>query len=151
MLSLPIRMQFISVMPTNLYGPNDNYDLKNSHVLPALIRKFHEARINRESDVTIWGTGEPKREFLHVDDVADACFFLMENYNDPGLVNVEAEGPHHYGTRRIVSANRGLQLVRSAGSVQTRRHTPQTNGRIKNGSHGLEGPGFAGRWDTEGV
>jgi GDP-L-fucose synthase len=79
---------FISAMPTNLYGPNDRYDLKNSHVLPALIRKFHEAKINKEPFVTIWGTGEPKREFLHVDDVADACIFLMENYNDPGLVNV---------------------------------------------------------------
>jgi len=79
---------FISVMPTNLYGPNDQYDQKNSHVLPALLRKFHEAKINQEPFVTIWGTGEPKREFLHVDDVADACLFLMENYNDPGLVNV---------------------------------------------------------------
>ena len=79
---------FISAMPTNLYGPNDHYDLKNSHVLPALIRKFHEAKINKEPFVTIWGTGEPRREFLHVDDVADACVFLMENYNDPGLVNV---------------------------------------------------------------
>src|SRR6185437_2870719 len=79
---------FISVMPTNLYGPNDNYDLNNSHVLPALIRKFHEAKINREPAVTIWGSGEPKREFLYVDDLADACFFLMQNYNEPGLVNV---------------------------------------------------------------
>jgi GDP-L-fucose synthase len=79
---------FISVMPTNLFGPNDHYDLKNSHVLPALIRKFHEAKMNREPFVTIWGTGEPKREFLHVDDVAEACLFLMENYNEPGLVNV---------------------------------------------------------------
>ena len=79
---------FISAMPTNLYGPNDHYDLKNSHVLPALIRKFHEAKINKEPFVTIWGTGEPKREFLHVDDLADACVFLMENYNEPGLVNV---------------------------------------------------------------
>jgi GDP-L-fucose synthase len=79
---------FISVMPTNLYGPNDHYDLKNSHVLPALIRKFHEAKINDEPAVTIWGTGEPKREFLHVDDVAEACIFLMEHYNEPGLVNI---------------------------------------------------------------
>lgn len=79
---------FISVMPTNLYGPNDHYDLKNSHVLPALIRKFHEAKINNEPAVTIWGTGEPKREFLHVDDVAEACIFLMEHYNEPGLVNI---------------------------------------------------------------
>jgi GDP-L-fucose synthase len=79
---------YISAMPTNLYGPNDHYDLKNSHVLPALIRKFHEAKINKDPFVTIWGTGEPKREFLHVNDVADACVFLMENYNDAGLVNV---------------------------------------------------------------
>jgi GDP-L-fucose synthase len=75
-------------MPTNLYGPNDHYDLKNSHVLPALIRKFHEAKINKEPFVTIWGTGEPKREFLHVNDLAEACLFLMENYNEAGLVNV---------------------------------------------------------------
>jgi GDP-L-fucose synthase len=79
---------FISAMPTNLYGPNDHYDLKNSHVLPALIRKFHEAKINKEPFVTIWGTGEPRREFLHVYDVADACIFLMENYDEAGLVNV---------------------------------------------------------------
>lgn len=79
---------FISVMPTNLYGPNDHYDLKNSHVLPALIRKFHEAKINNEPFVTIWGTGEPKREFLHVSDLAEASLFLMENYDEPGLVNV---------------------------------------------------------------
>jgi GDP-L-fucose synthase len=79
---------FISVMPTNLYGPNDNYDLNNSHVLPALIRKFHEAKVNGAPAVTLWGTGTPKREFLHADDVADACFYLMQNYNEPGLVNV---------------------------------------------------------------
>ncbi len=79
---------FISAMPTNLYGSNDNYDLKNSHVLPAMIRKFHEAKIKQEPFVTIWGTGEPKREFLHVDDLAEACVFLMKNYDDPGLVNV---------------------------------------------------------------
>jgi GDP-L-fucose synthase len=79
---------FISAMPTNLYGPNDNYDLQNSHVLPAMIRKFHEAKINNEPFVTIWGSGEPKREFLHVEDVADACLFLMENYNEAGLVNI---------------------------------------------------------------
>ncbi|HEV3221405.1 MAG TPA: GDP-L-fucose synthase [Puia sp.] len=79
---------FISVMPSNLYGPNDHYDLKNSHVLPALIRKFHEAKINNEPFVTIWGTGEPKREFLHVTDLAEACLFLMENFNEPGFVNV---------------------------------------------------------------
>jgi GDP-L-fucose synthase len=79
---------FISVMPTNLYGPNDNYDLKTSHVLPALLRKFHEAKIKGEKEVVMWGTGSPLREFLHVDDLADACLFLMENYDEPGLVNI---------------------------------------------------------------
>ena len=79
---------FISVMPTNLYGPNDNYDLNNSHVLPALLRKFHEAKKNKFTAVEIWGTGTPKREFLHTDDVADACFFLMEKYNQQGQINV---------------------------------------------------------------
>ena len=79
---------YISVMPTNLYGPNDNYDLKNSHVLPALIRKFHEAKINNDPFVTIWGSGEPKREFLHVDDLAEACVFLMNHFDEAGLVNV---------------------------------------------------------------
>ena len=79
---------FISAMPTNLYGPNDNYDLKNSHVLPAMIRKFHEAKSNGDAFVTIWGTGEPRREFLHADDLADACYFLMQEYDEPGLINV---------------------------------------------------------------
>ncbi len=79
---------FISVMPTNLYGPNDNYDLKNSHVLPALIRKFHEAKLEGKKEVEIWGTGSPKREFLHADDLADACVYLMDKYSEPGLVNI---------------------------------------------------------------
>jgi GDP-L-fucose synthase len=72
---------FISVMPTNLYGPNDNYDLKTSHVLPALLRKFHESKLSHSPTVTIWGTGKPMREFMHVDDLAEACIFLMEKYN----------------------------------------------------------------------
>lgn len=72
---------FISVMPTNLYGPNDNFDLETSHVMPALIRKFYEAKINNEPEVIVWGTGKPLREFLHVDDMADACVYLMENFN----------------------------------------------------------------------
>jgi GDP-L-fucose synthase len=79
---------FISVMPTNLYGPNDNYDLQKSHVLPALIRKFHEAKKNQTPHVMMWGTGTPKREFLHVDDLAAACFYLMQTYNESGLVNI---------------------------------------------------------------
>jgi GDP-L-fucose synthase len=79
---------FISVMPTNLYGPNDNYDLNKSHVLPALIRKFHEAKKENKPEVVMWGTGSPKREFLHVNDLADACFYLMQNYSEEGLVNI---------------------------------------------------------------
>jgi len=79
---------FISVMPTNLYGPNDNYDLNNSHVLPAMIRKFHEAKLEGKDKVEIWGTGTPMREFLYVDDLADACVHLMLNYNDSEIVNI---------------------------------------------------------------
>ncbi|MBL0072885.1 MAG: GDP-L-fucose synthase [Bacteroidetes bacterium] len=86
------RMQYgcdyISVMPTNLYGPNDNYDLKNSHVLPALMRKFYEAIKNGAPEVEIWGSGKPMREFLHVDDLADACYFLMNNYSGEGFFNI---------------------------------------------------------------
>ena len=79
---------FISVMPTNLYGPNDNYDLNNSHVLPALMRKFLTAKRNGDNSVTIWGTGQPRREFLHSEDLANACLFLMKNYNELGIVNI---------------------------------------------------------------
>jgi GDP-L-fucose synthase len=79
---------FISAMPTNLYGPGDNYDLKSSHVLPALLRKFHDAKANKEPTVTVWGTGNPRREFLHSDDAASACYFLMQHYDEPGIVNV---------------------------------------------------------------
>ncbi len=93
----------ISLMPTNLYGPGDNFDLQNSHVLPALIRKFHEAKANQESTVTIWGTGTPKREFLYVDDMADASVFLMENYSDADIVNV--------GTGEDVSIRELAELV----------------------------------------
>ncbi len=79
---------YISVMPTNLYGPDDNYDLNNSHVVPALIRKFHQAKINNKLFVEVWGTGEPLREFLHVDDMADACVFLMKNYEGNEFINI---------------------------------------------------------------
>ncbi|MCD4694384.1 GDP-L-fucose synthase [bacterium] len=82
------RTNFISAMPTNLYGPNDNFDLENSHVLPALIRKFHEAKINNKKEIVIWGSGKPKREFLYVDDLADACIFLMNNYNKNEPINI---------------------------------------------------------------
>jgi len=80
---------FISVMPTNLYGPNDNFDIQNAHVLPALIRKFHEAKVAGQKEVVVWGTGSPRREFLYVDDLADACIFLMNNYNNsPEIINI---------------------------------------------------------------
>ena len=79
---------FISVMPTNLYGPHDNFDLESSHVLPALLRRFHEAKIENKPHVIAWGTGSPRREFLYVDDLADACIFLMQNYNDSEIVNI---------------------------------------------------------------
>ncbi len=96
---------FISAMPTNLYGPNDNYDLLNSHVLPALIRKFHEAKINKDSSVVVWGTGSPKREFLHVDDLANACFHLMQHYNEKEFVNI--------GTGEDISIKKLAELLQS--------------------------------------
>jgi GDP-L-fucose synthase len=86
--------KFVSVMPTNLYGPGDNYDLQNAHVLPSLIRKFHEAKMNNEETVTVWGTGKPRREFLHADDAASACFFIMKNYDDSSIVNVGCGEDH---------------------------------------------------------
>lgn len=79
---------FITVMPTNLYGPNDNYDLQNSHVMPAMLRKFHEAKVNGDATVTLWGSGSPRREFLHADDLADACFFIMQQYNEGLPLNI---------------------------------------------------------------
>ncbi len=105
---------FISVMPTNLYGPNDNYDLKKSHVLPAFIRKFHEAKKNNAPFVEIWGTGSPRREFLHADDLADACYFLIQNYNESGFVNI--------GTGEDLPVKELAQIVKSIigyeGSIQ---------------------------------
>ncbi len=96
---------FISAMPTNLYGPNDNFDLKSSHVLPAMIRKFHDAKVEGRKEVVIWGTGSPKREFLHVDDLADACVFLMRNYEADTHINV--------GTGKELSIRELAELVRS--------------------------------------
>lgn len=96
---------FISAMPTNLYGPNDNFDLATSHVLPALIRKFHEAKVEGHADVIIWGTGSPRREFLHVDDLADACLFLMDRYSAPEHINV--------GTGEDLTIRELAELVRA--------------------------------------
>jgi GDP-L-fucose synthase len=98
-------VNFISAMPTNLYGPNDNYDLKGSHVLPALIRKFHEAKLNAAPEVEIWGTGTPRREFLYADDLADACYFLLQSFNEPGFVNV--------GTGEDVTIRELAELIKS--------------------------------------
>lgn len=95
---------FISCMPTNLYGPNDNFDLNNSHVMPALIRKFHEAKVNNATQVEVWGTGKPLREFLYVDDMADACVFLMENYDGEEHVNI--------GTGEEVSIGELAKLIK---------------------------------------
>jgi GDP-L-fucose synthase len=96
---------FISAMPTNLYGPNDNFDLTSSHVLPAMIRKFHDAKVDGRNEVEIWGTGSPRREFLHVDDLADACVFLMANYDAEQHINV--------GTGKDLSIRDLAELVRS--------------------------------------
>lgn len=98
-------VNFISAMPTNLYGINDNFDLKNSHVLPALIRKFHEAKINNSTSVELWGTGSPYREFLYVDELADACYFIMQNYNEPDIVNI--------GTGKDITIKELADLVRA--------------------------------------
>lgn len=106
--------QFISVMPTNLYGMNDNYDLENSHVLPAMIRKFHEAKIRGDHSITLWGTGSPQREFLYADDLAEACLYLMENYNESEFINI--------GTGEDVSILELAEMVKKAtgfeGSIQ---------------------------------
>lgn len=101
---------FISVMPTNLYGPGDNFDLKDSHVLPALIRKFHEAKISNSPSVNIWGTGTPKREFLFVEDLADACVYLMNNYDDPEIINI--------GTGKDLTIKELAELIKETAGFQ---------------------------------
>lgn len=101
---------FISVMPTNLYGPGDNYDLQQSHVFAALIRKFHEAKMNDTSSVTIWGSGTPRREFLHADDLADACIFLMQHYNSPEIINV--------GTGKDITIRELAEKMKAAGGFK---------------------------------
>lgn len=95
---------FISLMPTNLYGPHDNYDLETSHVLPALLRKMHEAKMEGQPSVEIWGSGQPKREFLHADDLGDACYFLMKNYDDPNIINI--------GTGKDISIGELASLIK---------------------------------------
>jgi GDP-L-fucose synthase len=95
---------YISVMPTNLYGPHDNFNLQNSHVLPALIRKFHEAKEKKQKEVVVWGTGKPRREFLYVEDLADACVYLINNYNDSEIINI--------GVGEDVSIHELAELIR---------------------------------------
>jgi len=111
---------FISAMPTNLYGPNDNFDLHNSHVLPALIRKFHEGKIENREFVEVWGTGTPLREFLHVDDLSDACLFLMRNYSDKIFVNI--------GSGKDISikelAQRIKEIVEFKGAIRWDKSKP---------------------------
>jgi len=102
--------RFISVMPTNLYGPNDNFDLNSSHVLPALLYKFHDAKENNAKEVVMWGTGSPKREFLHVDDLADACVFLMKNYADSEIVNI--------GTGEDVTIKKLAEMIKKVVGFQ---------------------------------
>jgi GDP-L-fucose synthase len=101
---------FISVMPTNLYGPNDNFDLKSSHVFPALIRKFYDAKQTKAPSVSVWGSGTPRREFLHVDDLAAACIFLMQNYDDPEIINI--------GTGSDVSIREFAEMVREVAEFE---------------------------------
>ncbi len=109
---------FIAAMPTNLYGPNDNYHPKNSHVLPALIRKFHEAKVNQSPSVEIWGTGSPLREFLHVDDLASACIYLMNSYNEKQFVNV--------GTGKDISIKALALLIKKIVGYQGNLHFDST-------------------------
>ncbi len=129
---------FISCMPTNLYGPNDNFDLNSSHVMPALIRKFHEAKVNKEPFVEVWGTGKPLREFLHVDDMADGCVFLMENYDGEEHVNI--------GTGKEVSigelANMIKEIVGYEGGLKFNIDKPDGTPRKLLDVSKLEGLGW---------
>jgi len=101
---------FISAMPTNLYGPGDNYDLKTSHVLPALLRKFHDAKVHHEPTVTVWGSGKPRREFLHSDDLAAACLFLMEHYDQPDIINI--------GVGKDISIGEMAEMIRKISGYE---------------------------------
>jgi GDP-L-fucose synthase len=129
---------FISCMPTNLYGPNDNFDLENSHVLPALIRKFHEAKVNNEPFVEVWGTGKPLREFLYVDDMADACVFLMENYDGVQHVNIGTGKEISIGELALLVKN----VVRYGGELKQNSDKPDGTPRKLLDVSKLEGLGW---------
>ena len=146
--------QYVSVMPTNLYGPNDNYDLANSHVLPALIRKAHEAKQRGDAEYVVWGSGTPRREFLYVDDLADACVYLMERGYDGPLLNI--------GTGEDVTIRELAETVMDGGRLrrahrlrpqQARRHAAQAARREPAGRAGLARPHVAARrhraWPTQ--
>lgn len=105
---------FIAVMPTNLYGPHDNFDLKNSHVLPALLRKFHEAKINGQPEVSVWGSGAPRREFLYIEDMADGCLFLMENFNPDKEQNAKGEVFFNLGTGSDLTVKELAEMIKTA-------------------------------------
>jgi GDP-L-fucose synthase len=136
---------FISVMPTNLYGPHDNYDPENSHVLPALIRKFHEAKMSEAPEVVIWGTGTPRREFLHSDDLADACYFLMQHFDEAGFVNI--------GTGEDLEIRELAQLVKKivgyTGSIRNDTSKPDGTPRKLMNVEKLHGLGWKARIGLE--
>ena len=132
---------FISAMPTNLYGPGDNFDLLDSHVIPALIRKFHEAKVAGAPEVVVWGTGTPRREFLYVDDLADACLFLMERYQEGEIINVGVgQDVQIMELARPVAAVIGYQGQARSGPQLSRRHPQETVGRQPHNRPGLAGP-----------
>jgi GDP-L-fucose synthase len=137
---------FISCMPTNLYGPYDNFDLKNSHVMPALIRKFHEAKLNQSKSVEVWGTGTPLREFLYVDDMADACVFLLENYNGEQHVNI--------GTGEEISIGDLARLIKKVvgfeGELVFNHDMPNGTPRKLTDVTKLHNLGWKHRMDLEG-
>lgn len=136
---------FISCMPTNLYGPYDNYDLENSHVMPAMIRKFHEAKVNQEKTVELWGTGSPLREFLYVDDMADACTFLLENYSGEQHVNI--------GTGKEVTikelAETVKRIVGFTGEIVWNSNMPDGTPRKLTSVDKLHGLGWTHKIDLE--
>jgi len=139
---------FISCMPTNLYGPHDNYDLNNSHVMPAMIRKFHEAKVNKASTVELWGTGTPLREFLYVDDMADACIYLLENYSGEQHVNI--------GTGKEVTIKELAETVKATvgftGEIVWNREMPDGTPRKLTNVDKLHGLGWSHKVDlVEGI
>jgi GDP-L-fucose synthase len=136
---------FVSVMPTNLYGPNDNYHPENSHVLPAMLRRFHEAKRDKTPVVTIWGTGTPRREFLHVDDLADACFYLMQHYHEPGLVNIGVG--HDLSIQEL--ANMVARIIGYEGRIENDTSKPDGTPRKLMDVSKLHGFGWQAKIDLE--